>query len=87
MSEKDIHPTWFRRIEIGLLLMMTGVFIYALVEYLSPDGTAYKPLTLLLLSAAMMLQLAAGLTGERSRLAFYIGLAASMVLLAAAMLV
>lgn len=81
MIEKTAEPGWMRRFEVALLVGTTGLFFYALAELLAPNSTAYQPLRMVFLSAALVLQTAASLVRERHRWLFYALLAASMLLL------
>ena len=84
MTEQVPEPVWYKRFEIVLLLMAIALFASALVELRSTQNTR-EMLPMLLLSGVLMLQPAASLVRQRSRLAYHVLLTAA-VLLATALL-
>lgn len=77
------YGRYARRIEIGLLIFMSALFTYALLDWLEvlPFERTFRPLGMVFLSGAMILQSVAVLLQRKSMVLFCALLAISMVLL------
>lgn len=77
------------RIEKGLLVCMLALFFYALLDWLGvlPFERGWRPLSLVLLSGALVLQSVAVLIQRRSIVVFVCLVAISLSLIAASFMV
>lgn len=62
------YGRYSRRVEVGLLIVMSSLFTYALLDWLGvlPFERTFRPLGMVFLSGAMMLQSVAALIQRRS---------------------
>lgn len=77
------YGRYSRRVEVGLLIFMSALFTYALLDWLEvlPFERTFQPLGMVFLSGAMVLQSVAVLLQRKSMVLFFGVLAISMVLL------